>query len=404
MGAGGDGLDVVSQPGCVREREAQPRVLAAGDPEAQRPFEVPQRPEPRHHRGSDVVPLVVVEIVASGAVGRPRPDPRRRTLDRNLVPVPAHASLAARRHVRHAAGRNVVVEQVRVADHPRERTQVPACAGQVRDRRRTVGEDRAVGTRGLVQRVQAREVDERARSDLRRHADEVVRAGQRVDDRRGTTVAESAEQIVDQPRLVTVDRERRAVRNDHRVAVDREPCRAERVRRRDRGDRPVAARRAVLDACSVVQPRRFQRLAQAPRFSFDGRPCAHDHDEVDHGPIVTGGRCSPSLDARGEVETRRGRRVRAEKEERPCGFSSSQRPAKPTSVKVASGVLRVTFSAPADNGAPITSYPATCRATNGRGTGPSSLPSNAVTASAISPRVRSRAPGTGRRSRSAAGT
>lgn len=85
----------------------------------------------------------------------------------------------------------------------------------------------------------------------------------------------------------------------------------------------------------------------------------------------------------------------------------------PTAVKVASGSLRNTFAAPSGNGAPITSFTATCTSTNGgatkskvgsaspitvtgasagklytcrvkatnsRGTGPASNPSNAVTA------------------------
>ncbi len=88
-------------------------------------------------------------------------------------------------------------------------------------------------------------------------------------------------------------------------------------------------------------------------------------------------------------------------------------PGTPTAVKVASGSLRNTFAAPSGNGAPITSFTVTCtssnggatkskvgtaspitvtgatpaklyrctvKATNSRGTGPASKPSNAVTA------------------------
>ena len=40
-------------------------------------------------------------------------------------------------------------------------------------------------------------------------------------------------------------------------------------------------------------------------------------------------------------------------------------PGTPTVVKVASGSLKVTFAAPMSNGAPITSYNATCTSTNG---------------------------------------
>jgi hypothetical protein len=88
-------------------------------------------------------------------------------------------------------------------------------------------------------------------------------------------------------------------------------------------------------------------------------------------------------------------------------------PGQPTAVKVASGSLKVTFAAPNDDGAPITSYTLTCtssnggvtktttgsaspitisgltpgksyscrvKATNSRGTGPTSSPSAATTA------------------------
>jgi streptogramin lyase len=97
----------------------------------------------------------------------------------------------------------------------------------------------------------------------------------------------------------------------------------------------------------------------------------------------------------------------------PIIVGAPQRVAKPTAVKVASGSLKVTFTAPNNNGSPITGYTATCAssnggvtksktgtatsltvtgltagksyvcavsATNSRGTGPSSFPSDPVTA------------------------
>ena len=97
----------------------------------------------------------------------------------------------------------------------------------------------------------------------------------------------------------------------------------------------------------------------------------------------------------------------------PISVGAPGRPGKPTAVKVGSGSLKISFRAPGNGGAPITSYAATCassnhgathsktgraspitvaglthgktytcrvKATNGRGTGPPSTPSAAVRA------------------------
>ena len=265
------------------------------------------------------------------------------------------AGLAARRHVRHAAGRHVVVEQVRVADHPHERDAGSSprrsgarssTSGWRRPRSRDARPSTA-GTGPRSRRTRAfRSPAPRRRSctsrPARRRPPRNRGRGIGGADRRSTPLGRRG------PRAS--GRSRRPSRRRRPRAVSRRAGPAPRSRR------PPSVRLGAR--CSMRSPSCSRVASSASRRRRASRSTAAGAPTTTTKwitrPIVTGGRCSPSLDARGEVETRRGRRVRAEKEERPCGFSSSQRPAKPTSVKVASGVLRVTFGA-ADNGAPITS-------------------------------------------------
>jgi parallel beta-helix repeat protein len=61
------------------------------------------------------------------------------------------------------------------------------------------------------------------------------------------------------------------------------------------------------------------------------------------------------------------------------------KPGTPTAVKTASGSLKLTFAAPMNNGAPITSYSATCTSSNGGVTKTGTGPASPITVTAMTP-------------------
>ena len=115
--------DAVVKPGGVRERQTQARVLAAGDVHTQGPVEMAQRAEVGDQRVGHGVPFGGAEIVTCldhpTAPARSRPATARQP---RLPFAPRHLDLPAGSDVRDVLGGHVGIEEIGVADHPRERT------------------------------------------------------------------------------------------------------------------------------------------------------------------------------------------------------------------------------------------------------------------------------------------